>query len=208
MIYEIEIYDAPPGGMAAAEKQLANDVARANGSKSLIAAWRTEIGPLNRFIHVHAFDGLEVRQAQVRERSGQPFEAVRKSLVAAPVTRLMAPLAFSPAPGSGQIGPYYEFRSYTYRPDDLPEIERAWAARIDERTKTSPLWAVWRSADDGISTLVHIWPYRSLDERAEIRSRVGGWSRAQTADGAPRGNYAFVRQETLIAVPTSYSPAR
>lgn len=204
MIYELRIYDAEPGTAAAAEQHLAAACAERGQDGALLAAWRTEIGPLNRFIHVYASKSTERRDAEPMKRCTR---APGRDGIVCAETRLMAPLSFSP-PAEELSAPYYEIRSYVYREGDLPEIERSWGARIGERVKTSPVYGVWRSVDTGPNTIMHIWPYRSLDERADIRRRVGGWSRAVAPNGEPRGAYRFVRQETTIAVPTSYSPGR
>ena len=48
MIYEIHTHDVAPGTLAAAEKKLAEEIEHSGEKRSLVAAWRTEIGPLNR----------------------------------------------------------------------------------------------------------------------------------------------------------------
>lgn len=209
MSYEIHTFDVVPGSLLFAEKHLMEALESAGESRYLVAAWRTEIGPLNQVIHIYGRESaVNASKQQIRAREILWTSAASSEHIVECKARLMAPLAFSPPPGLGECGPYYEIRSYQFRADDFPEIERGWAARIEDRVRSSPVWAVWRSIDDGPSTLVHIWPYRSLDQRAEVRRLVGGWSRTDIPRGAPRGNYRFLRQETVVAVPTHYSPAQ
>ena len=71
------------------------------------------------------------------------------------------------------------------------------------REKLSPLAACWSSELGGLNKFVHVWPYKSLDDRARIReeSRKGGqWP--------PQSGVRPIRQENKLLVPAAFSPLR
>ena len=58
----------------------------------------------------------------------------------------------------------------------------------------------------GLYTVVHLWGYRDLTHRAEVRRALAGDAAWQTAVG--RLMPLLQGQEATILVPTSYSPCR
>jgi hypothetical protein len=66
----------------------------------------------------------------------------------------------------------YEIRTYTLKPGTVPQAEEAFAQRIAERAKVSPLAGFWRSEVGTLNQIIHIWPYKDTNERARIRAEV------------------------------------
>src|SRR4051812_15667979 len=52
------------------------------------------------------------------------------------------------------------------------EFERRWAPMLEKRQALSPLGALFRTEIGPLNTMVHIWPYESLDERGRIRRQA------------------------------------
>jgi len=197
MRYEIRTFDLPPGALADAERRLAR---RAAGDDALLGAFRTEFGPLNRIV--------ELRQATTP--SAPPALA---GLALAARCEPFTPLPFSPVLAPADGGPFYEMRLYTYaEPVDLERLAAAWEAALPARLALGPLTAAWCSepvAPGG--RFVHVWPYRSLDERARLRREIrtrGEWPPGAVAAQRGLPPYRLLRQENQLLVPLSYSRLR
>ncbi len=67
----------------------------------------------------------------------------------------------------------YEFRKYDLKPRTLAQydstVEKALAGG---RPDYSPLFGYWYSEFGQLNQALHIWPYRDLRERTEVREQV------------------------------------
>ena len=66
----------------------------------------------------------------------------------------------------------YEVRTYGLRPGSIPEVEKRFAEALPHREKYSKLGALWHTELGPLNQIVHVWPYESLDQRAELRGHV------------------------------------
>jgi hypothetical protein len=66
----------------------------------------------------------------------------------------------------------FEIRTYTLKPGTVPQAEQAFADKIAERVKYSPLAGFWRSEVGTLNQIIHIWSYKDTNERAKIRAEV------------------------------------
>ena len=92
-------------------------------------------------------------------------------------------------------------RTYTYSPGALPQVLDAWSKSIEEREKLSPLAGCWYSELGGLNRLVHLWAYRSPDERKRIRAEAvakGIWP--------PKAPIAPLTMENKLMLPFRCSP--
>ena len=113
---------------------------------------------------------------------------------------------FLPAPfmtplGDRKIGPVYEMRIYTYAPGDIAKGMEAGAGAIEERQKYSPLAGAWYSDIGGLNKWVHLWAYKSFEERSRVRAET----RAKGVWPPPSG-VSPLKQENKILLPMSFSP--
>jgi hypothetical protein len=70
--------------------------------------------------------------------------------------------------------------------------------------KISPVLAGMTSVTGAVTRFLHIWPYRSFDERARLRERA-------IADGVwppPGGPGHLVSQQVDIYLPAPFSPMK
>jgi hypothetical protein len=205
MIFEIRTYRLKPGSLAEVEKRFAEAYDHRKKHSELAAFWHTEIGPLNEIVHVWPYHDLEergrVRAAAAKEPGWPPKLG---EFVVEMQSEVLVPFPFSPALPAGTHGPFYELRYYTLKPGTLRGLVEGWASRIAERTKLSPL-ALAGSVDIGeVNRFIHIWPYRSLDDRAAIRKQAreaGVWP-------PPVGGDIVLSQANKILLPATFSPAR
>ena len=95
----------------------------------------------------------------------------------------------------------YEVRTYTLKPGTVPQAEQAFADKIAERVKYSPLAGFWRSEVGTLNQIIHVWPYKDLNERDHIRAeaiRTGVWP-PKIADNV-------LEMESKILHPAPFSP--
>jgi hypothetical protein len=66
----------------------------------------------------------------------------------------------------------FEMRTYLMKPGSIPEVEKRWGAGLPERAKLSRFGGFWRSEVGTLNQIIHVWPYKDLNERAAIRAKA------------------------------------
>lgn len=66
----------------------------------------------------------------------------------------------------------YEVRTYMLKPGAVVEFERRIAEALPHREKYSRVAAFWHTELGPLNQVVHVWPYESLQQRAEVRAQV------------------------------------
>lgn len=99
----------------------------------------------------------------------------------------------------------FEFRTYDIKPGSLAEVEKRYGELyLEKRKKYSELFAFWHTEIGPLNQIIHVWPYKDMEERDRIRS-------AAVKDKAwppPIGEF-LVSQRTDIFIPASFvTPAR
>jgi hypothetical protein len=206
MIIEVRTYDLKPTTLATVEQRFGEALPLREKHSKLAAFWHTEVGALNRIIHIWAYESLEhrteVRAAATKEPGWPP--PIRE-FVTNQNSEIFIPAPFSPALEPRQIGPVFEMRRYTLAPGALPGVIERWATKIDERTKLSPLVGAWHTEFGALNIWLHIWAYKDAAERQRIRGEAvarGLWPPGSGATGA------IVKQENTIVMPSAFSPIR
>ena len=72
----------------------------------------------------------------------------------------------------------YEVRTYTLKPRSLPEVLKRFGEAYQKRKELSQLYAFWYSEIGPLNQIVHVWPYKDLNERVRIRAeaiKAGIW---------------------------------
>ena len=210
MIFEMRTYDLKPRTQPEVVKRFGEAYEKRKQLSEMAAFWHTEIGPLNQIIHIWPYKDLE-------ERTRIRAEAVKSGVWPPKISEfvlnmrseIMVPFSFAPPFPKGDAGPYFEMRTYTYHPGDLPKIMQDWEAALPVRQALSPVAALWYSELGSLNRFVHIWPYQSLDQRMDTRKRAletGKWPPASKdpETGSPR--YAMVAQESKILTAAVFSP--
>lgn len=104
---------------------------------------------------------------------------------------------------TGAFGSVYEFRIYELQPQGALEAAyQGWADVIQYRLDLAPITAVMHSVHGQVPRLVHIYPYRDLAHRLEIRELA-----VATRQWPPKGGAS--RNQVMAAemvVPASFSP--
>ncbi len=210
MIYEMRTYDLYPYSLPEVEKRFGEAYEQRKNYSPMSAFWHTEIGPLNQIVHVWPYRDLEerarIRAAVVKDGAWPPktSEFIRDMR-----SDIMLPLDVSPEIKPGKMGPFFEMRTYTYAPGELPNIIKAYEQALPARLQFGPLCAVWYSEIGGLNKFVQIWPYATLDARMDTRKKTqaaGVWPPSVVAKREGLAEFRLQVMENKILMPSSFSP--
>jgi hypothetical protein len=95
----------------------------------------------------------------------------------------------------------YEMRTYDLKPRSLAEVEKRFGEAYEKRKKYSELAAFWHTEIGPLNQIVHVWPYKDLEERSRIRA-------AAVKDGVwpPATTEFIVAMRSEIMIPFAVSP--
>jgi hypothetical protein len=206
MIVEFRTYRLKPNTIALAEENFGKALPARTKLSPLAAFWHTEIGPLNRIIHVWPYANFEERtriRAESQKLEGWPPNI--REFVEEQESEIFIAAPFSPKLEPRQLGGVYEIRTYTHAAGVIPGLIDRWSTQIGERTKLSPLVFAGHSEFGGLNRWRHIWAYKDANHRAEVRERAvkeGIWP--------PKGGQPdqMLAQENMLVIPASFSPLR
>ena len=212
MIYEVRTYDLKPGAISQAEDAFAEALPYREKYSPIAAFWHTEVGPLNQIIHVWGYESLEERD-RLRTQAGKDPNWPPKITPGAILnmdSEIWHPAPFmNPMGGDQALGDIYEMRIYTYHPGVIPELMERWNEVLPEREKLSPLAAGMYTEFGGLNRWMHIWPYKDLNHRAEIRAEANkspNWPTTKLIPASERNLKGPLRMQNKILIPASFSP--
>ena len=203
MIYEFRTYTLKPRSLAEVEKRYGEAYEYRKKYSPLTAFWHTEIGPLNEIIHVWGYKDLAER-ARIRAEASKDANwppKIRDFVVDQDV-EILTPLSFVPDITPGTLGPIFEIRRYSLMAGSLPGVAKRWEGAIGERIKLSPLVLAAGVEFGAANRFVHIWGYKSMDQRLAVREqarKAGIWPPAGGGD-------ELLSQSSKIVMPSAFSP--
>jgi len=211
MIYEIRTYGVKPHSIPEVEKRFGEAYETRKKYSELAAFWHTEIGPLNQIIHVWGYKDLAERDKVRAEatKGGGNWPPKIGEFIVTQQSDILIPFAFAPEIKPGKVGPYFEIRTYTYMGGELPVIQKTWEAALPGRLKVSPIVTCGYTDLGAISKFIHIWPYKSLDDRVRIRNELragGNWPPSALAEKSGGRGYHLHTQENKVVMPSAFSP--
>ena len=203
MIYEFRTYTLKPRSLAEVEKRYGEAYEYRKKYSPLTAFWHTEIGPLNEIIHVWGYKDLAER-ARIRAEASKDANwppKIRDFVIDQDV-EILTPLSFVPDITPGTLGPIFEIRRYSLMAGSLPGVAKRWEGAIGERIKLSPLVLAAGVEFGAANRFVHIWGYKSMDQRLAVREqgrKAGIWP-------PPGGGDELIAQSSKIVMPSAFSP--
>ncbi len=203
-LYEIATLTIAVGTLAKALPRIQAYMAQGPAQGTLRACWHCDLGPLNEIMVVRDFadDGVRLAERDRLATAGNAFGIGEFTTAMRAETFRLFP--WLPPIAAGSPGPYYEVREYTVRSAGMIDRLRQWEEALPQRLQRSPLVAAMYAVEGIMPRYVHIWPYASLDARAEIRARA-------IADGIwpPKGGIdSLLTMRNGIYVPAPFSPLR
>lgn len=201
MLYDLTILSLLPNTLGAVMPVLPETYKNFSRSGTTLGAFACEFGTLNRFAFITAYESVDALTAERSRLMNTENPYLIGEHLGAINRTAFKPLAFAKPIAPGSFGPFYEFRTYTLQPNGLPDTEAAWSKIVDRRNEISPLLVNMASIEDGPQKMVHIWPYKSIEERMQARaqaSKEGIWP-------PPGGSGHLTNLQSELFVATSFS---
>lgn len=203
MLYDLTFLSLLPNTLGAVLPILPRTYEGFSSTGTPLGAFSCEFGVLNRFAFLTAYeneDALAAERARLM-KADDPYGI-------APYLGGVQSTAFKPLffmqdkfVELGDWGPFYEFRTYTIAPNGLAETAEAWSKIVERRNEMSKLLMVMGSIEEGPQRMVHIWPYKTIDDRVKARSQAskeGIWP-------PPGGSGKLTALQSELFVATGFS---
>jgi hypothetical protein len=186
-----------PKALPVLKERLAN-------AAGLLACWYSDIGALNRIMIIRSITDLaaNLRERTVALSDSNPFGI--GELITDMSMDTYTALDSAPAMKPTELGPCYEVRTYVLKPNGVAPTERLWREWLPKRVTVSPVLTAMVSSSGAVARFMHIWPYKSLDERARLRAKAVNdkvWP-------PPGGPDYLAKMQNDIYMPASFSPLR
>jgi hypothetical protein len=211
MIYELRTYTLTPGKQGEYLK-LNQEIGRqTRGDKygKLEGAWTTEFGLLNQYVHLWNYPSLDERdrlRAELMKNEDWTKGYVPKirPMMLAQENKILSPvLPLKPPADAGHV---YELRWYRAHPGKAAEWLGHFKAIMPVREKFSKNVGLWQTEMGQLNEVVHLWAYRDLNHRGEVRGNAlkdPEWQKF-LAVSAP----LLVEMRSVVLNPTAVSPMR
>lgn len=204
MIHEIRTYDLVAGGTPEFLEKTAALIDKRIEYSPLVGFFYTEVGPLNRVMHIWQYEDLnqrtEVRAQVVKDGIWPPDNS---SVMVKQQSDICMLAPFMPELDiKRNIGPLFELRSYTYPPNAIPKVIDAWGPKIEARMELSQPVGIWYSDIGGLNKWMHMWSYESYEARVEARKKFGsiGWP--------PKAAVSPLTMENMLMHAAEFSPVQ
>jgi hypothetical protein len=176
----------------------------------LLGYWSTELGPLNQVVHLWEFGDLAARataRAGLAKDEGwiKQYLPVSTPLLEAQQNMILAPFDWAPFRPTSGMG-LHELRVYRLHPGKVAAYSDVMREALPIREKHSAPVGYWQVEIGPLNTIVHLWGYRDLAHRTEVRKGLAADQSWQEAAG--RLVPLIQAQESTILVPASHSPCR
>jgi hypothetical protein len=199
--YDVIIVTVRPGthpqALAILGKSLIDD-------PHVLACWYSEIGAINRILLIrNVADAAATLDARFAALNAADPLGLRDYITGLAMDTYVG-FDFVPPLRPGAFGPWYEVRNYLLTPDGLAPTIALWRQAVPPRMAVSPLLAAMTSVTGAVTRFMHIWPYKTLDERSRLRDKA-------VADGVwppPGGPSHLTSQQVDMYLPASFSPMR
>ena len=202
MIYELRTYTLKVRALDTVIKLFAERLEHRLKYSPLAGFWYTDIGPLNQIIHLWPYKDLDERAAVRAAFSKDPnWPPPIMEHIVKMESDLITPFPFMSEIQPGKPGPVYELRSYILYPGTIPKLRDAWAEKWAGRIKVTPNVLCGTTEFGELNKLIHIWPYNSLEHRAQVRKQVV----EQKVWPPDTGQYLQTMQNKIM-LPAAFSP--
>jgi hypothetical protein len=203
MILEMRTYVLKPGATNNFVERFAEGLTARLQFSKLLGLWLSEVGGLNRVVHVWPYESFEDREkigAEARKTGKWPPKT--QEFIITQENKIIQPASFSPPLPDRKLGEVYEFRTYTYQPGTMPTVLERFGKVIPSRTKISPLVFAGQTIIGPLNQYIHVWVYKDGGERERLRAEA-----TKTVEGWPPPTREFlVAQENMLMTPAPCAP--
>jgi uncharacterized lipoprotein YmbA len=208
MIYELRTYTLQPGTIGQYLK-LAGEVGRkVRGDDYGVqeGAWASEFGTLNQYVHLWRYPDLNEREHLRKElarneRWAKEYVPQIRPFMLAQENKILS--AVLPPKPPAEAGNVYELRTYRAHVGKLAEWIKLFTEIMPVREKFSKNVAVFQTEVSQLNEAVHLWAYRDLNHRAQVRAAAlqdPEWG-AFVAKASP----LLAEMRSAVLVPTPFS---
>ncbi|MHC2148877.1 NIPSNAP family protein [Pseudomonas sp. 210_17 TE3656] len=179
-------------------------LAQALEGVELVGCWVSEIGPQNTIAILRSFASNDVKDAErARLLLAADGFGVAEYLLHQHIDDYCL-FPFLQALPPGKHGPFYELREYNLVPGGLSPTLQGWKSAVGPRTAQaySAVYGAFYATSGRVPRYLHIWPYASLEQRLDVRTRA-------VKDGVwPPENSAPQLQDmhSVVYLPAAFSP--
>lgn len=168
--FELTMLDGPPLATDALARHADQWMRGACASGRLLAGLRMEVGRLGRLLVLRGFDDAGQRAAECDRMAAAPTSPGDAAIVTGCRREAYTQMPFlSPlAPIRGF--PLYEIRRYELRADGLDPTIRAWEQAMKPAKAYTRHLLTCMYAAGNPPRIVHIWGFRSFEERMALRA--------------------------------------
>jgi hypothetical protein len=212
MIHELRRYTIKPGRLADYVDKSGSIGRPVRGDRygKLLGYWSTELGPLNQVVHLWEYADLGARTTARAglakdERWVKEYLPVSTPLLEGQENMILSQFDWAPYRSTTSMG-IHELRVYRLHPGKIAAYSDTMREALPIREKHSSPVGYWLVEIGPLNTIVHLWGYRDLAHRAEVRRALAEDATWQAAAG--RLMPLLQSQEATILVPTNYSPCR
>lgn len=203
-LYELITFTLRVRTSAQALPRLQQALEEAPEGVSLMGCWLSEIGQQNRIAVLRGFTDTQIRQ-QERERCLLASDAfgIGEFVFSQQIEDYRLFPFLEPLP-PGAHGPFYELREYDLVPSGLAPTLAGWRKAVGPRTGDgySSVYAAFYATSGKLPRYLHIWPYSSLEQRLQVRTRAvsdGVWP---PENSAPQ----LLEMQSSVYLPATFSP--
>jgi hypothetical protein len=94
-----------------------------------------------------------------------------------------------------------ELRTYLLRPGGVQPTEDLFGQHLRHRTHLSPMGGLWHTLSGQLNTVVHLWPYDTIQQRSDIRNAM-----MKPPDWPPPLRPYLLEMDAVILLPAPFSP--
>ena len=204
MIHEFRTYDLKPGSIAAYIERVSDVIEERKKLSPLVGDFYTEVGRLNRVLHIWQYDSVEHRnEMRAKAVAGGNWPPKTMDLIEHQYSEIFVPAPFLPSLDiERKIGPIFELRDYTLQPGTTSAWMEAWGSKINDRMELSQPVGIWSSELGQLNRWLHMWSYESWEHRTEARKKFAdiGWP--------PSSGLRPLEQENMLYNAMPFSPVQ
>jgi hypothetical protein len=202
MIYDLSILGLRPNTLGPVMARLPETVPASITHGKFLGCFMCDFGVLNRVAVLSAYESVEALSEDRQGAIGSDNAYGINEYLGSFERCAYKPLPFMQDFEVGAYGPYYEFRTYGIGPGGLAVTSDAWSKMVKRRNELSQLLMVMSSIEPGATRMVHIWPYKSLDERISARAAAG----KEGIWPPPGGSDHLTSLQSELFIATKFSP--
>ena len=177
MFVEQRIYTFAPGNTGEFLKAYESDAmaAQTGALGPPVGYYVNEIGPLNQVMHLWSYADLNERQ-RLRAELGKnqrwmtEYVPLNRALMVRQDNRFLSPVVDPVAPATTPN--IYELRNYRAKPGAARQWAEVFRKILPVRERFSKMVGLWLTEAGQPNEICHIWAYKDLNHRAQVRADV------------------------------------